>query len=71
MSEPKQAKCPICKLTIEIEDFLDIGDKTTCESCGTDVKITSLNPPFVEEISFTSDDDYDYNFNEEDKNETF
>jgi alpha-aminoadipate/glutamate carrier protein LysW len=66
--------CPNCDAMIELdEDELDEGDTLTCEECGADLTVTSLDPLELEttedEEEEEEDEDFDYDEDEEDEDE--
>jgi alpha-aminoadipate/glutamate carrier protein LysW len=67
--------CPNCDAMIELdEDELDEGDTLTCEECGADLTVTSLDPLELEtteeeEEEEEEDEDLDYDEDEEDEDE--
>lgn len=55
--------CPNCDAVIDVdEDELDEGDTLTCDECGADLSVTSLDPLELE----TEDDEEDEEEEEED-----
>ena len=67
--------CPNCDAVIDVdEEELDEGETLTCEECGADLTVTSLDPL---ELEATDDDeeeedeeeDFDYDEDEEEEEE--
>jgi alpha-aminoadipate/glutamate carrier protein LysW len=47
--EDKMVNCPKCEAVIDVdEEDLDEGDSISCDECGADLKVTSLDPLDVE-----------------------
>jgi len=66
--------CPKCDAVIEIdEDELDEGDTLTCEECGADLSVVSLDPLELEaaeeEEEAEEEDDFDYDSDEDEEEE--
>jgi alpha-aminoadipate carrier protein LysW len=67
--------CPKCDAVIDVdEDELDEGDSLTCEECGADLTVSSLDPLELEvseeeEEEEEENDDFDYDEDEEDEDE--
>jgi len=62
----KEVVCPMCERKFELEEDLKVGDTTSCPGCYGEVKIASLNPPKLEEVTSFSED---YDDDEEDNDE--
>jgi alpha-aminoadipate carrier protein LysW len=63
--------CPACDSEIDIEeDELDEGDTLTCEECGANLAVASVNPVELESLDEEEEDedDLDYDDEEEDEN---
>lgn len=69
MTEPPKISCPVCKLAFGLEEDLDTGDITVCPNCDADLEIISMDPLRVEEARFSYHDDYDDNYDDEDRQE--
>lgn len=68
--------CPNCDATIDIdEDELDEGDTLTCEECGANLSVSSLDPLEIESLDEEEeeeeeeDEDFDYDDDEEEEEE--
>ena len=65
--------CPKCDAVIDVdEDELDEGDKLTCEECGADLTVSSLEPLELElgdeeEEEEEEEEDEDFDYDEEDE----
>lgn len=65
--------CPKCDVVIDLdEDELDEGDTLTCEECGADLTVSSLDPLELEpaeeeEEEEEEDEDFDYDEDEEEE----
>jgi alpha-aminoadipate carrier protein LysW len=63
--------CPKCSAAIDVdEDELDEGDTLTCEDCGSDLTVTSLDPLELERAAEEEEEeeeaeDFDYDEEEE------
>lgn len=56
--------CPICDAVIDVEEEeLDEGDALTCEECGANVTVVSVDPI---ELESADDDDEDEDEDEDD-----
>jgi lysine biosynthesis protein LysW len=63
--------CPACDSEIDIEEVeLDEGDTLTCEDCGANLAVASVNPVELESLDEEEEDedDLDYDDEEEDEN---
>ena len=69
--------CPNCDAVVDVdEDELDEGDTLTCEECGADLAISSVDPIEVElldddeeEEEEDENEDLDYDEDEEEEEE--
>ncbi len=66
--------CPNCDAVIDVdEEELDEGDTLTCDECGTDLSVTSLDPLELEaegeEEEEEEDEDIDYDEDEDEDEE--
>ncbi len=60
--------CPVCDAEIDIdEDELDEGDTLTCEECGADLAVTSVDPLELESLDEEEEDEADLDEEEEDE----
>jgi alpha-aminoadipate carrier protein LysW len=65
-------QCPLCDADIDVdEDELDEGDALTCDECGADLNVSSLDPLELEAEEDDDDDDdlYSDDDDEEDDDE--
>ncbi len=50
--------CPMCDAGIDVEeDELDEGDTLTCNECGADVRVVSLDPLELEPLEEDEEED--------------
>ncbi|HMD47556.1 MAG TPA: hypothetical protein VKG79_00600 [Bryobacteraceae bacterium] len=68
--------CPKCDAVIDVdEDELDEGDALTCEECGSNLTVSSLDPLELERAADEAEeeeeeaDDFDYDEDDEDEEE--
>jgi alpha-aminoadipate/glutamate carrier protein LysW len=67
--------CPKCDAVMDVdEDELDEGDALTCEECGSNLKVSSLEPLELEKAGEEDEeeeevDDFDYDEDDEDEDE--
>ena len=68
--------CPNCDAIIDLdEEELDEGDTVTCDECGADLNVASLDPLELEaggdgeEEEEEEDEDFDYDQDEDDEEE--
>ena len=66
--------CPNCDAVIDVdEDELDEGDTLTCDECGADLSVTSLDPLELEtqedEEEAEEEEDFDYDEDEDEDEE--
>ena len=67
--------CPNCDAVIDVdEEELDEGESLTCDECGTDLTVTSLDPLELEaadddEEEEDDEEDFDYDEDEEEEEE--
>lgn len=53
--------CPVCDAAIDVEeDELDEGESLTCEECGSELNVLSLDPLELEAADGEEDEDEDY-----------
>lgn len=50
------AECPICGADIELLDDTVEGELLTCEDCGTELEVLSVDPPEVTEAPQEEED---------------
>ena len=50
------AECPICGADIELSDDTVEGELFTCEDCGTELEVISVDPPEVAEAPQEEED---------------
>lgn len=55
------AMCPECESDVYVDEDMERGDLVTCEECGTDLEVVSIDPPEVKLYDETDEfgDDYD------------
>ena len=67
--------CPNCDAVIDLdEEDLDEGDTLTCDECGADLSVTSLDPLELEKSSDDDEEeeeeeDFDYDEEEDEEDE--
>lgn len=66
--------CPKCEAVIDVdEEDLDEGDSISCDECGADLKVTSLDPLDVEltadEEEEEEEEDFEFDEDEDEKEE--
>jgi alpha-aminoadipate carrier protein LysW len=50
--------CPVCEVEIDVEeDELDEGDPITCNECGADLKVVSVDPLELEPLEEDEDEE--------------
>ena len=64
MAADDQIKCPECDslIDVDIED-IDEGDSISCDECGADLKVVSVDPlelESAEEVEEEDEEDEDY-----------
>jgi alpha-aminoadipate carrier protein LysW len=60
--------CPVCDAEIDVdEDELDEGDTLTCEECGADLAVSSVDPLELESLDEEEEDEADLDEEEEDE----
>jgi alpha-aminoadipate carrier protein LysW len=60
--------CPKCDAVLEFEeDELDEGDEFTCEECGADIHVVSVEPLELEAAGDDADGGDDEDFDEDDE----
>ena len=46
------ATCEACEVEMDVDEFdVDIGDQLSCPECGTNLRVASLSPVELEELS--------------------
>jgi lysine biosynthesis protein LysW len=59
-AEERMIACRECKAEIDVEeDELDEGDIITCDECGAELRVVSLDPLELEAIDEEEDDEDD------------
>jgi alpha-aminoadipate/glutamate carrier protein LysW len=50
--------CPVCDAEIDVDDDeLDEGDTISCDECGADLRVVSLDPLDLEPLEEEEDDE--------------
>ena len=49
-------ECPVCEAGIQLGQDAVVGELLTCPECGTELELTSLNPPGVSEAPQEEED---------------
>lgn len=63
--------CPVCDEKIDVdEDELDEGDTLSCDECGADLRVVTVDPLELEPLEEEDEEDesLDYEEDEEDEN---
>jgi alpha-aminoadipate carrier protein LysW len=62
--------CPNCENAIDVEeDELDEGDVLTCEECGANLNVVSVDPLELESADEDDEDDEDFDYDEDEDEE--
>lgn len=62
--------CPLCDTAIDVEeDELDEGDVLTCEECGANLNVVSVDPLELESADEDDEDDEDFDYDEDEDEE--
>ena len=62
--------CPVCDAEIDIEEEeLDEGELLTCDECGADVRVVSVDPLELEAIEEEEEEDLELGEEEEEEEE--
>jgi lysine biosynthesis protein LysW len=62
--------CPVCDAAIDVdEDELDEGDSLTCDECGADLQVASVDPLELESLDEEEEDEEDEDEDEDDFDE--
>lgn len=62
--------CPNCESAIDVEeDELDEGDVLTCEECGANLNVVSVDPLELESADDDDEDDEDFDYDEDEDEE--
>jgi alpha-aminoadipate carrier protein LysW len=62
--------CPLCDTAIDVdEDELDEGDALTCEECGVNLNVVSVDPLELASTDEDEEDEDDFDFDEDDEEE--
>ncbi len=48
--------CPICDAHVELSDDVIEGELLVCPECGSELEVTSVNPPALEEAPQEEED---------------
>jgi len=60
--------CPVCDAEIDIEEEeLDEGELLTCDECGADVRVVSVDPLELEAIEEEEEEDLELGEEEEEE----
>ncbi|HGY55176.1 MAG TPA: lysine biosynthesis protein LysW [Caldithrix abyssi] len=52
----KTAECPVCGAEIKLADDAVQGELLTCDECGSELEVTSLDPPQLDEAPQEEED---------------
>ncbi len=62
--------CPVCDAEIDLEeDDLDEGDTVSCDDCGADLRVVSVDPLELESDEEEEEEDEGLDFDDEDDDE--
>ncbi len=62
--------CPVCDAEIDIEeDELDEGDTLTCDECGADLRVASVDPLELQPLEEEEGDEEGGDFEEDEEEE--
>ncbi|HEX8984213.1 MAG TPA: hypothetical protein VF767_02225 [Bryobacteraceae bacterium] len=62
--------CPVCNADIDAdEDELDAGDTVTCDECGADLRVASLDPVELESLDEEEEDEEELDLDEDEEEE--
>jgi alpha-aminoadipate carrier protein LysW len=56
MSAPASARCPTCDGEVPFDRSVVVSELVACRECGTDLEVTSVNPPEVAEAPMEEED---------------
>jgi alpha-aminoadipate carrier protein LysW len=56
MSPPASARCPTCDGEVPFDASVVVSELVACRECGTDLEVTSVNPPAVVEAPMEEED---------------
>ena len=63
-------KCPECNAAIDVdEDELDEGDSLSCDECGADLRVVSLEPLEIESAEELDEEEEEDDFLEDEEEE--
>jgi len=63
-------KCPDCDIRLDLdEEELDEGDIVTCEECGAELRVMSLDPLELESADEEEEEEKDTDLDEEEEEE--
>jgi alpha-aminoadipate carrier protein LysW len=54
--ENTMVECPVCSASVQLGEDCVVGELLSCPECGTELEITSLNPPAVAEAPQEEED---------------
>jgi len=62
--------CPVCDAVIDLdEDEIDEGDSISCDECGADLRVASVDPLELESLDDEEEDEDPADFDEDDEEE--
>lgn len=62
--------CPVCDAEIDVDDDeLDEGDTISCDECGADLRVVSLDPLDLEPLEEEEDDEEAADLDEDEEEE--
>jgi alpha-aminoadipate/glutamate carrier protein LysW len=60
--------CPVCDAEIDVEeDDLEEEDTLSCDECGADLHVVSVDPPVLEPLEEDDEDEEAPDFEDEDE----
>ncbi len=62
--------CPVCDAEIDVEETdVDEGDTLTCDECGADLQVVSVDPLELEAAEDEEDEEEEYLDEDEEEND--
>jgi|GEM_PF-1233667 len=59
MARAKRFKCPECGDYIELDDYLEVGEITSCPMCDVSLLVIDLDPPLLKIAEDGNSDGFD------------
>lgn len=51
-----KSECPVCGASIDLAEGTVVGELLECPDCGTELEVTSLEPPTLQEAPHEEED---------------